>query len=338
MYEIIYLTASTALLGQSPIWHPQFQRFYWVDSAGETLINLDPVDYNTMMIQLSREDNEEEPRAVAIAPQREGFVVAMEDHIGTLNLDGSIRIAPAEGLEALTDPNVKFSDAKCSPNKDLYVGTMDVRAIPKPVQETSEAISQVQWLTRAAPFHNTMERNLFLDTYVYRVTNGKAIKQSAIGHPFVSSGATWSLDGRKFYFVCPTENKIKEFDYDPETGDVYGPPRLVRDVFSRGMAYGGSTIDDEGYLWFAIINGGRVIRVDPLTGDVVQEISIGIKNPTHLAFGGEDYRTLLVTQLMEDPYEAGYNNMADRAAVINFTEESGIRGVKPDLCSNLYTR
>ena len=42
----------------------------------------------------------------------------------------------------------------------------------------------------------------------------------AVGYHILSNGPTWSLDGKKFYYVCSLRNFIREYDYDAATGAI----------------------------------------------------------------------------------------------------------------------
>ena len=56
----------------------------------------------------------------------------------------------------------------------------------------------------------------------------------------------------------------------------------------------GATVDADGYLWFALNLGGKVLRIDP-DGRLDREISLPVRSPTCVAFGGKNYETLFVT-------------------------------------------
>ena len=53
-----------------------------------------------------------------------------------------------------------------------------------------------------------------------------------------------------------------------------------------GGAPDGMTIDAEGMLWVAMCHGGLVARVNPDTGNVVQQIEFPCVETTACAFGG----------------------------------------------------
>ena len=171
--------------------------------------------------------------------------------------------------------------------------------------------------------------------YRFDIQNKSALVQNAIGHHVCSNGPTWSLDGKKFYFTCSANNEIREYNYDVKTSLISGPVRTVLKMNeqvseSPSAVFDGGCIDSDGYLWWAVNGGYKVIRIDPSDGTIVMDVSLDYKAPTSLCFGGSDYRTLLVTSIgslmpgTEDKPNGG-------VAMIKFKDDS-IRGNPPDRC------
>lgn len=70
-------------------------------------------------------------------------------------------------------------------------------------------------------------------------------------------------------------------------------------IRSRGSP-DGAALDSEGYYWAAMFDGGRVVRIDTRSGDIVDEILLPVRWPTMVAFGGPDLKTLYITTSRED--------------------------------------
>merc|ERR1711935_553313 len=95
-------------------------------------------------------------------------------------------------------------------------------------------------------------------------------------------------------------------------------------------------VDKDGYIWWAVFAGGRVLRIDPRDGSIERTIDlqeeVGIEAPTCVAFGGEDYRTMVITSECWQPGQdtprkgTGQNGAI---AVIKFDESENIQGVAP---------
>jgi len=77
-------------------------------------------------------------------------------------------------------------------------------------------------------------------------------------------------------------------------------------------------VDSEGFYWSAQFDGGRVVRIDPQSSEIVDEILLPVKWPTMVAFGGADLKTLFITSSREDRTEeelARYPQSGDIFAV-----------------------
>ena len=74
-----------------------------------------------------------------------------------------------------------------------------------------------------------MNGNNKLSPLLYRFDpkNKTAHIQEAVGHHICANGPTWSLDGKKFYYVCSPYGEIREYDYDIYTSTVKGKARTV---------------------------------------------------------------------------------------------------------------
>ena len=95
------------------------------------------------------------------------------------------------------------------------------------------------------------------------------------------------------YFGDTYGHMVYVFDFDIEEGRISNR----REFFSLADRHGlvdGATVDTDGYYWFALAQGGKIIRLDP-NGSVDREIDVPVPNPTCVTFGGEQYETLYVT-------------------------------------------
>lgn len=87
------------------------------------------------------------------------------------------------------------------------------------------------------------------------------------------------------------------FDYDTVTGKPSNK-RVFFD-FEKEKCEGvpdGATVDTKGGIWVAIFGGGRVVRFDPKTAEITDEVKIPkCSTPTCPAIGGKNLDTLFIT-------------------------------------------
>ena len=117
-----------------------------------------------------------------------------------------------------------------------------------------------------------------------------------------------SLDGpANGIEVNPGENKLyvnasrKLWSYDLSSGGNISHKQLLIEFPDFGMD--GMRCDTKGNLYIARIGKGVVVKISP-EGKVLQEIKLTGKNPTNVAFGGKDGRTVYVTLMDQGNLES----------------------------------
>lgn len=128
----------------------------------------------------------------------------------------------------------------------------------------------------------------------------------------VSNGIAFSPDGRTLYFTDTRRYTSFAYDLDLDDG-VIANRRVFADYSASGDRPDGACVDADGCLWAAFFAGGRIVRYRP-DGQIDRTIAMPVTNPTCLAFGGRDLKTLYVTtarkflspeQLAEEPQAGG---------------------------------
>ncbi len=106
------------------------------------------------------------------------------------------------------------------------------------------------------------------------------------------------LDGQSTLIIGDTAAHYFAYDYDAETAQV-GPRRVFGDVTDLDGNPDGSTVDDDGGLWCALVVGGsQVVR---FTADGLdRSVAVPCSNPTDVAFGGPARDRLYVTSIAGD--------------------------------------
>jgi sugar lactone lactonase YvrE len=109
----------------------------------------------------------------------------------------------------------------------------------------------------------------------------------------VSNGIAFSPDGKTLYFTDTRRYTSYAYDLDLDDGAITNR-RIFADYSATGDRPDGACVDVDGCLWAAFFGGGRVVRYRP-DGGIDRTIALPVTNPTCLAFGGRDLKTLYVT-------------------------------------------
>ena len=125
----------------------------------------------------------------------------------------------------------------------------------------------------------------------------------------IANGLAWSPDGQRLYFCDSPEQRLRMAGYEARTG------RLVHPQVFAPVHTGepdGATVDAQGRYWSAHWGAGAVVAYQP-DGQVAVRVELPVSQPSCVAFGGPQLRTLFITtarqglsaaQLAEEP-EAG---------------------------------
>lgn len=142
---------------------------------------------------------------------------------------------------------------------------------------------------------------------------------------FTPNGLTWSLDGATLYIADTRRGLIHAHAFDLASAAL-GPARLFADLGSLPGGPDGATVDAQGYLWWAQIDGGCLLRYAP-DGRLDRVLRLPVTKPTSCAFGGRDWRQMFVTTatrgLSDDERQA--QPMAGRVLVLDV----GVAGLPP---------
>jgi sugar lactone lactonase YvrE len=108
-----------------------------------------------------------------------------------------------------------------------------------------------------------------------------------------SNGMAFTPDRAGFYYTDSFASTIYRFDYDGTTGEIRNQ-RIFYTVPEKQGLPDGCTVDEHGFLWFALWGGSAIIRLTP-EGQVDAHIGMPAQKVTSLAFGGDDLKTIFVT-------------------------------------------
>ena len=246
------------LLGECPLWQPGESALYWIDIAAQEVHRFEPRTESHRSWRLPSE-----PGCIALCTTGE-LVVAMRTGLAMLDTsNGKLTHLANAPYDSST---TRFNDGRCDAAGRMWVGTLyEPRDNP-------------------AGTLYCIERGAIRDVHT-PVT--------------VSNGVAFSVDNRTLYHADTTAHRIVAYDFNVATGEL-GRSRLFKQFPSdrSSSKYGGrpdgAAVDSEDAYWCAMYEGSRLLRLSP-SGDILQEVSLPVRCPTMVAFGGEDLRTLYIT-------------------------------------------
>ncbi len=280
------LTTEHYQLGESPFWHPQEQRVYWVDIVAQAICRTDFASQNVERWVLSSEPG-------CIAPVRGGgLVMALRSGIyWSRSWQGRL-----EWLATLPyDPStVRANDGKCDAHGRLWVGTVDTN------KKRQGALYCVD-CTGLSP----------------RVT-------CHITGVNTANGLAWSPDQHTLYWADTTQHSVQQWDFDlasasihdqrewmrwPPKPDTWKPPQKGY----QGRP-DGACVNRNGEYFVAMYEGQCIEQYDK-TGVLVERHSIPVLCPTMPCLGGQDLRTLIVTSARHGRSKAELAQIPDSGAI-----------------------
>lgn len=271
------LTSEPDGLSESPFWHAQENRLYWVDIPGRRVARV-AVDGLRASGEVDYWPLQEE--AGCMAPiQGGGFVLALRSGIhGARAWGGPLDLIAAAPYDTA---KLRFNDGKCDAQGRFWAGSL---------YEPKDQALGTLYMLDSQGVHPMM------------------------GGVTTANGLAWSPDGRTAYWADTAAHQVRAFDVDPTSGQLSGE-RLFHQMepkpagWSWGSAtpYGGrpdgAAVDAEGCYWSAQYEGQRLLRLSP-AGEVLQVIQTPVPCPTMPCFGGPDLQTLFITSSRQGRSEA----------------------------------
>ena len=117
---------------------------------------------------------------------------------------------------------------------------------------------------------------------------------------YCSNGLEWSADQKTMVYTDSLLYKLERFDFDPVSGTLSNRQTICEFPHEWGTP-DGLTMDEKDAVWLALWDGGRLVRVDLKTGEILESVEFPCPKVTSCMFGEEDLKTLFVTTAaMED--------------------------------------
>jgi sugar lactone lactonase YvrE len=255
--------------GESPFWHAQEERLYWVDTLLKRVWRHHPAS--------GRSEHWDFPEPVTgLAPCRSGGLLLV---MGTQVMHAGSWMdvpTPLSTLPASRMP-YRLQGGRCDPWGRFWVSSMPTGPEAGPDSGMTGTLYCLP-TRRQARVELQPVRGAVLDCH----------------------GWAWSPDGRFMVWCAHHRHEVEQAgmslpgSWPPELGL---PMTLARfseaDVARLGSPRSGA-MDKLGRYWVAMAGGGRVLCIDD-HGQAQIEVRTPTFNPTGLCFGGADMRTLFVT-------------------------------------------
>lgn len=254
----LFLDAA-ATLGESPRWSEADHCLYWVDIDAKR-VHRSRIGADAMICTDDAYMSFDQQVGCIALCRSGGLLIALEDGLRHLPAWGAATVPFGDAILA-DKPHQRFNDGCVDPQGRLWVGAV-----------TSD---------KANP-----------DASLYRVDADGRITEMLTGLT-TSNGAGFSPDGSLFYHTDTPTHAIRKFAFDGGTGTIHSPAVLHQFPFGHGRP-DGCAVDEAGYIWSALFDGGRVVRISP-AGDLVQTVELPTARPTMIALGGPDRKTSYVT-------------------------------------------
>jgi sugar lactone lactonase YvrE len=257
MEQIQVLYDTPMQLGECPLWHPEESALYWVDIEGRAVHRHDPRLGTHKSWSLPAE-----PGCIARS-SNSSLVVAMRSGLALLDTSSGTLSMLANAPYDIS--KMRFNDGRCDAAGRLWAGTI--------YEPRDHALGTLFCI----------ERGALRDT-------GKQVT--------ISNGLAFSVDYRTLYHADTSAHRIMAYDFDLTSAQL-GNGRLLKQFsMDKSLNYGGrpdgAAVDSEDAYWCAMYEGGRILRLSP-SGNILREISLPVRCPTMVAFGGTDLRTLYIT-------------------------------------------
>jgi sugar lactone lactonase YvrE len=255
------ITETPCARGESPFWHAQEQRLYWLDRSAHRV-------WRWHQASQALEHWEVAGGLTCVAPCRSGgLLLGLKDGLYRSHSWGDV----PQALSVAPHPPeaLRFSDGKSDPWGRFWTGAVATQR--SPALPSAYCLHPLGRTT--PPLH------------------------PALAGPDSTHALAWSADGRTLYRADAVHREILRHrlhnpgQWPPALGAAEVVARFTDEA--QGSP-GGLALDRQGRLWVAMVNGGRVLCLDT-QGRVLADLPTPAQCPTMLCFGNPDLQTLYLT-------------------------------------------
>nr|AFK11276.1 regucalcin [Callorhinchus milii] len=279
-------------IGECPFWEVKESSLVYVDVTGQKVCKWNTVTNKVKTVCVDA------PIGSVVPRRSGGYALALGTRFAFLDWD----------KECVTDiahvdkdkGNNRFNDGKVDPAGRFFAGTMGMEIRPAELELKQGSLYTLQ------ADHSVVKHFDQVD---------------------ISNGLDWSPDHKVFYYIDSLSFTVDAFDYDLQSGKLSNR-RAVYKLEAEEAIPDGQCIDEEGKLWVACYNGGRVLRIDPETGKRIQTVKLPVDKTTSCCFGGRDYFELYVTSASDAMDEEWLKRQPQAGGIFKITG-LGVKGFAP---------
>ncbi len=246
------LTQKRCVIGEGPIWCEREKLLYFVNGIDKEICTYDP----------ERDIFKAYPQEIGVA----AIAFSKDGRMLVTRKDGALFLDLSTGKTSpLYDETIQIknaNDAKVGPDGCFYVGTQS---------EFRLGLSEK------------------VDGKLYRITPEGEVTILLDGL-ILANGMDWSPDERFFYLADTGAKKVREYEFEKQTGDVTLTGREVHVSGADGL-----TVDQDGTIFVASWGKSCIVSIDPEAMQIKETIPLSTKAPASCAFFGEEMNQLVIT-------------------------------------------
>lgn len=203
-YQVEKVPSPVSTLGEGPHWDAKSRSLYYVDIYRNDEFSIHRFDVaENKTYSASIEGESYASFIIPIEGATDLFAVGIGHRVGAIQWDGKSPVAKVLRIafEVAKKNELKnINDGKADPIGRLFCGTIPAEA------------------TEIKSFDDLFVNSDY--TYaLYRCDAQNSVVQVR-DKVRLSNGLAWNEKKNKFYYVDSCDSDIKEFDYNPETGDI----------------------------------------------------------------------------------------------------------------------
>ena len=254
--EIERIVDAKNVIGETPVWSVAQQVLYWIDCEDPKLQRWNPTNGEVTQWPM--------PERIGGFALKEGGGMLVVLAGGLYDFDLASGELSLRVKSPLSDP-LALHECACDPTGRFWVGAMN----------------QTVGAGNAHPGGAALFR-----------LEGDALVKEADGFS-CANGLAFSPDGCTLYISDSTTQRCDKYPLDPKTGKLGKRETFFSLQPDQGFV-DGAAVDTEGAYWCPLVYTARLRRTLP-DGTADLEVMLPFNNPTMVAFGGKDMKTVFVT-------------------------------------------